>query len=238
MRAGWFRAQPIADDLAEYLAALRGRDVAGGHLVFVGGECCQHFPLLALGNLREIQGASEFGCDLIEFRRLTRIALKECLGRKRKQRPFVGLEYIDSPSERGAEFIRFPLMNAENDPERAAARREIRSLLESSIEALPEVYRVAFVMRDVEDMSVEETASFLGIPSATIKTRLHRARKLLRETLDERLAPSLKDTFPFAGARCARITEAVLARLSRSVCSDPPPDTGGCDVEPESPRRF
>jgi RNA polymerase sigma-70 factor (ECF subfamily) len=81
------------------------------------------------------------------------------------------------------------------------------------MDALPEPFRLVFVMRDVEEMSIEETASHLGIRPETVKTRLHRARRLLRQSLDSQLASSLKGAFPFAGARCARITAAVLSRL-------------------------
>jgi RNA polymerase sigma-70 factor, ECF subfamily len=77
-----------------------------------------------------------------------------------------------------------------------------------------------FVMRDVEEMSIEDTAEHLGIRPETVKTRLHRARRLLRKSLDEKVAPVLKDAFPFQGARCARITNAVLARLD--LLADPP----------------
>jgi RNA polymerase sigma-70 factor, ECF subfamily len=76
-------------------------------------------------------------------------------------------------------------------------------------------------MRDIQEMSIEETADHLAIPPETVKTRLHRARRLLREGLDAKLAPALKDTFPFQGARCARITEAVLARLGLEAASAP-----------------
>ena len=83
------------------------------------------------------------------------------------------------------------------------------------MDGLPEPFRLVFVMRDVEEMSIEETASHLGIRPETVKTRLHRARRLLRQSLDGQLASTLKDAFPFAGARCARITETVLSRLGK-----------------------
>jgi RNA polymerase sigma-70 factor (ECF subfamily) len=79
------------------------------------------------------------------------------------------------------------------------------------------------VLRDIEEMSIEETAGHLGIRPETVKTRLHRARKLLREALDEKLASALRDTFPFAGARCARIADAVLARIGLADAPSPLP---------------
>jgi RNA polymerase sigma-70 factor (ECF subfamily) len=72
---------------------------------------------------------------------------------------------------------------------------------------------MVFVLRDMEEMSIEETAQQLGLRPETVKTRLHRARRLLRRALDQTLSSALTDAFPFAGARCARITQNVLARL-------------------------
>jgi RNA polymerase sigma-70 factor (ECF subfamily) len=163
--------------------------------------------------LRAFSGLRDFRGDASIATWLTRITLNECLGRKRKQRPTVGLEALQSAEVSGAQIIRFPGMNSNSDPERSAAHMEIRKLLESSIDLLPEAFRMVFVMREVEDLSIEETAAALGIRPETVKTRLHRARLMLRAALQDQLASSLKDTFPFAGARCARITEAVLARL-------------------------
>ena len=139
--------------------------------------------------------------------------INEALGRKRKRRQTVGVEALEAAQQESAQIIRFPNMNAETDPERSAAQREIRQLLERSIDALPEAFRVVFVMRDVEELSIEETATLLAIRPETVKTRLHRARRLLRQSLDTEMATTLKGSFPFAGARCAHITEAVLSRM-------------------------
>ena len=146
---------------------------------------------------------------------LTRIVMNEAMGRLRRQRPTVELTVLDAIHEQqGAEIIPFPLADAAaENPERSAARREIRELLERAVDNLPESYRVVFVMRAIEEMSVEETASYLNMRAETVKTRLHRARRLLREALDAQLASTLTEVFPFAGARCARIADAVLARL-------------------------
>lgn len=145
---------------------------------------------------------------------LTRIALNEALGRVRQRRPTVGVEHIDRIEERGeARIIVLPTAQKDGDPETAAARAEIRRLLERAVDRLPDPFRVVFVLRDIEEMSVEETAAQLGLRPETVKTRLHRARRLLREALDRTLSSALADTFPFAGARCARITEAVLRRI-------------------------
>jgi RNA polymerase sigma-70 factor (ECF subfamily) len=146
---------------------------------------------------------------------LTRIALNEALSRKRKQRPTTELAAAEIVPPTSAQIIAFPNLNV-TDPERTMAQDQIRKLLESSIDALPEAFRVVFVLRDVEEMSTEEAASFLGIRPETVKTRLHRARRMLREALHEHVGSALKDTFPFGGGRCARMTETVLSRLGRS----------------------
>ncbi len=170
-------------------------------------DAVQETYLRAFAALRTFRGDASLATWL------TRITLNEALGRKRRERPTADLEVLDTVAQHDAQIIRFPTMSADADPERAVARREIRKLLEDSVDALPDTFRLVFVMRDVEEMSIEETASFLGIRPETVKTRLHRARRLLREALDEHLASTLKDSFPFAGQRCARITEAVLDRL-------------------------
>ncbi len=163
--------------------------------------------------LRAFEGLSQFREEAMLSTWLTRIAINEALGRKRKRRATVGVEAIEAAQQESAQIIRFPIMNDQTDPERSAAQREIRQLLERSIDALPEPFRVVFVMRDVEELSTEETAASLAIRPETVKTRLHRARRLLRQSLDTEMATTLKGSFPFAGARCARITEAVLARM-------------------------
>ena len=109
-------------------------------------------------------------------------------------------------------------MGAIIDPERQTALAEIRSLLEEAIDALPKPFREVFVLRQVEGLSVEETAQVLSLAPETVKTRLYRARTRLQRTLQDQLAPALKDTFPFEGERCRRLTGAVLRRLG---CSGP-----------------
>lgn len=171
-------------------------------------DVVQETYLRAFSNLAKFRGKSSLATWL------TRIALNEAMGRKRKQRITVTLESVETAQEdTSAQIIQFPAMSTETDPERSAAQREIRILLERAMDALPEAFRLVFVMRDVEEMSIEETATYLRIRPETVKTRLHRARRLLRQSLDGQLASTLKGAFPFAGARCARITEAVLSRL-------------------------
>ena len=101
----------------------------------------------------------------------------------------------------------------EKGPEGSAQRAEMRRLLEKHIDGLPEAYRPVFMLRAVEELSVEETAAVLAIPEATVRTRFFRARSLLREALAQEIDLGCADAFGFAGERCDRIVARVLERL-------------------------
>lgn len=144
---------------------------------------------------------------------LTRIVLNEAYGRLRQRRTTVGVEQIEASQFDGGQVIAFPSKFGNEDPAAATARAQIRRLVEHAIDELPEPFRIVFVMREIEECSVEETASALDLREETVKTRLHRARRLLRAALHGTLSTTLTDAFPFLGARCARMTTAVLKRL-------------------------
>ncbi|TIP32588.1 MAG: RNA polymerase sigma factor, partial [Mesorhizobium sp.] len=143
---------------------------------------------------------------------LSRIVINEALGRLRKKKRIVAM-----PENPDAQIIRFPLnsndLNPGDDPERTMAQRQILGLVERATDSLPDVYRTVFVARVIEGLSIEETADLLGIRPETVKTRLHRARALVRKALDDEIGPVLLDAFPFAGRRCERLTQAVMKRL-------------------------
>jgi RNA polymerase sigma-70 factor (ECF subfamily) len=140
---------------------------------------------------------------------LVRIALNEALGRKRRVRPMIEIDEIDE--RQATRVIMFP--SASNDPESDLSRRQVRRILEEAIDSLPSLFRTVFVLRAVEDMSVEDIALQLGIPEATVRTRMHRSRTLLRKTIEKKLSASLIDVFPFDGVRCKRLTDRVLAMI-------------------------
>lgn len=98
-------------------------------------------------------------------------------------------------------------------PEAAAAHVRLRGLLEEAIAKLPEQFRTVFVLRDVEGLSVEDTAQVLGVVAGTVKTRLLRARRKLQDMLAPEVRTALSGTFPFAGADCAALTQRVLEGL-------------------------
>ena len=143
---------------------------------------------------------------------LSRIAMNEALGRLRRRRPGVELSSLP-PGTLEAQIIQFPLLSATDDPERTMAQREIQHVVEGAIDELPEPFRMVFITRVVEGMNVEETADILGLKPETVKTRLHRARTMLRDNVEKKIGPVVMDAFPFAGRRCDRLTEAVLTRL-------------------------
>ncbi|HTM76798.1 MAG TPA: RNA polymerase sigma factor [Devosia sp.] len=145
---------------------------------------------------------------------LTRIALNEALGRARRQRPTTGIEQIDIESSRsGGQVILFPTVQAPIDPETEMSRMEVRQLLERAVDELPTAFRAVFVLRDVEGMSIEEAASHLGIKPETVKTRLHRARRLLRAAIEAQMSDAFTALFPFDGARCVSMADRVVAQL-------------------------
>jgi len=145
---------------------------------------------------------------------LARIVINECLGRLRRGH---GAEVIALP---GAEPEHHEPMEdrMEDDPdqrpERAAMRAELRALMETCIDRLPDAFRTVFILRAVEEMSVEDVAAALNLPEATVRTRLFRARGLLREGLSRDIDLAMSDAFSFDGQRCDRIVARVLQRAA------------------------
>ena len=148
---------------------------------------------------------------------LARIVRNEAIDRLRardSRRSHVAIEAeLGEQGEQPAREETNAMSGSMIDPEALAANAEWQRMLEQAIQRLPEQFRTAFVLREVEGLSVEETAEYLGIPPATVKTRDHRARNLLRTYLSENIDATIPQTFPFLGARCDRIVDNVLARL-------------------------
>ena len=142
---------------------------------------------------------------------LSRIAMNEALGRLRRRRPAVELDSLPQGALE-TEIIQFPL-SAAADPEKSMAQREIQAVVEHAIDELPEPFRLVFITRVIEGMNVEETAEILSLRPETVKSRLHRARNMLRDIVEKKIGPVVMEAFPFAGKRCERLTDAVLKRL-------------------------
>ncbi len=144
---------------------------------------------------------------------LVRIAVNEALGRLRKRRPTVDLHQLLGLDEAGGDGGAASFGVRPETPEAAVARSELRSLIEAAIDTLPQAFRTVFVLRAVEEFSVDETADCLGIPKDTVKTRYHRAKRALRNTLHREVQLAITDAFPFGGRHCDRIVDTVLKRL-------------------------
>ena len=171
-------------------------------------DAVQDAYLDAYRHLAEFRADSQLGTWLV------RIVANHALMRLRKQkrdRVVVPFSVFRSGSQELDE-MELPDNRAE-PPASAALRAEVRRILERRIDELPVAFRTVFVMREVEEMSVEETAESLGIPPATVRSRLFRARALLREALARDIDVAAADVFSFAGTRCDRIVNVVLSRL-------------------------
>jgi RNA polymerase sigma-70 factor (ECF subfamily) len=151
---------------------------------------------------------------------LTKIAVHEALARVRRRRRFDETGTIHDWDGDTMNELKTP----EPDPERQAFAGELRALIESAIETLPGHYRAVFVMREVEGMSTAETAECLDITEETAKTRLHRARTLLREDLYRRAGVASASAFPFQAPRCDRVVLAVLERIEAVTSPDRAPN--------------
>lgn len=133
---------------------------------------------------------------------LTRIALNEALARRRRAQP-------DAPGDDVMEHLPDP----RSSPEQRASDHELRSVLQVAIDRLPEHFRTVFVLREVQGLSVAETAESLDLKEDTVKTRLHRARILLQHAILQAAEPQLSGSLPFPAPRCDRVVAAVLRRL-------------------------
>ena len=134
---------------------------------------------------------------------LTRIAINEALAEQRR-----GLRTV--PQD-GATMSELP--GPGRNPEESAQDEEQRRVLVRAVDALPGIFRTVFMLRQVQELSVEETARCLDLTEPTVKTRLHRARALLRRGLLEQVEPLLGELLPFHAPRCDRVVAAVLARI-------------------------
>jgi RNA polymerase sigma-70 factor (ECF subfamily) len=170
-------------------------------------DALQEAYVQAYRKMSEFRGDAEVGTWL------TRIVINQALMqlRKRKRERTV-VPFGNRASAEDGREVDVVDARAES-PADLAQRTEVRRIIERRIDELPVAFRAVFVMREVEEMTVLEAAEALGIPEATVRTRLFRARALLREKLDRDMDTARAGVFPFAGARCDRIVAAVLARI-------------------------
>jgi RNA polymerase sigma-70 factor (ECF subfamily) len=166
-------------------------------------DAMQEAYLRAFAKLDQFAGQAKFSTWL------TKIAVYEALGRLRRAKSEEELPET---------------MNIDDNPERTTYGRELQSAIEKAVDGLPSLYRSVFVMREVEDLSVAETAECLGITQESVKTRLHRARALLRSRLEHAVGSATSGAFSYLGSRCDRMTATVMERINRSVDDVLPPE--------------
>ncbi len=142
---------------------------------------------------------------------LTRIAVHEALARVKKRDRLTEFDENEEASEQT--MTAFNLIG--RTPEQQASNAELRALLEAAVESLPQGYRIVFVLREIEGLDTAETAQSLGVTEETVKTRLHRARALLREELFQRAGIATSYAFEFHLSRCDRVVKNVLDRIAR-----------------------
>jgi RNA polymerase sigma-70 factor (ECF subfamily) len=143
---------------------------------------------------------------------LSRLVLNECFARMRRE---VRRQNV-IPMVSASHHIQATQMIVDDSdsPEGAVGRLQIRDLLERRVDELPEHYRTVFVLRSVEELSVDETAECLGIAAETVRSRHFRAKAMLRESLERDVSLAERDLFEFGGTHCNRIVERVLQRIS------------------------
>jgi RNA polymerase sigma-70 factor (ECF subfamily) len=165
-------------------------------------DAVQEAYLRIYRSIGEFRGESKLSTWLV------RVVANEALMRRRKD----GRRARIVPIHDG-EYAEAALQDEVEGPQRMAERSEMRALLEREIDALPDGFRAVFVLRALEELSVDETAAALGIPEATVRTRFFRARSQLRESLSREIDVSLEDVFSFAGERCDRVVARVLTLI-------------------------
>jgi RNA polymerase sigma-70 factor (ECF subfamily) len=171
-------------------------------------EAVQASYLSAFANITSFEGRSSLSTWL------TRITVNEALGRRRREKR--RRRHLEQEGVAVLDHYRDAMMRGSETetPDVALAREQVRKLLEQAVGRLQEPFRTVFVLRDIEGLSAEETANILNVPVATIKTRLFRSRRQLKEVLAPEVGTLLNGTFPFAGHDCAALTQRVLAALS------------------------
>ena len=172
-------------------------------------DALQEAYLAAFRHMADFRGDAALGTWL------TRIVVNQALQallRTRRDRVVVPFEESDAQHE-ALNVADSP----DTGPENMLLRAQTRRLIERNIDALPEGYRTVFVLREVEDLTVEETAAALDIPPATVRTRLFRAKARLRESLAQQMDVATQDAFGFDGERCDRIVRTVLDRIETGL---------------------
>jgi RNA polymerase sigma factor (sigma-70 family) len=161
--------------------------------------------------LQAYRGLNQFRGEASLATWLSRLVLNECLARMRRSTRRRNV--IPMVSADAEEDVNKVAVDSSERPDSSVARMQMRDMLERKVDELPENFRAIFVLRSVEEMSVEETAACLGIPEATVRSRHFRAKSLLREALAQELDLAERDVFEFGGKHCDGLVARVLKKL-------------------------
>ena len=153
-------------------------------------DVLQEAFLKAYSHLPSFQGQSKF------YTWIVRIAVNEALMKLRKRKSDRSVS-LDEPQDTGEDTVAREIAVWEDDPEQKYSREELRSILDKSIDSLKPSFRTVFVLRDIEELSTEETADALGISIPAVKSRLLRARLQLRERLTRLFKRKGDDVFAY-----------------------------------------
>jgi RNA polymerase sigma-70 factor, ECF subfamily len=167
-------------------------------------DVMQETYVRAYEHLDQFAGRSQFRTWL------TRIAVNEALARSERGKRF---HQPEDGHDFGGDFMDL-FSSPEASPEEKVSESEMRGLLEQAIARLPEAYRSVLLLRDVEEISIEEVARMLNLTEATVKVRLHRARRTLRRTIFQKAGKQLRGVFSFDAVRCDRIVACVFRRIA------------------------
>jgi RNA polymerase sigma-70 factor (ECF subfamily) len=170
-------------------------------------DVMQQAYINAFTHLDQFEERSEFSTWL------TRIALNEAFARRQKMRR---AESVSRNVDDEGRALMETITSSQPDPERQAYAQELRDVLEAAVDELPERYRTVFMLRDIEGLSTSETGVGLGLGDEAVKTRLHRARAMIRRSVSARIGVAAAGAFQFQAPRCDRVVNAVLERIALS----------------------
>lgn len=153
-------------------------------------DVLQETFLKAYTHLDDFQGNSKF------YTWLVRIAVNEALMKLRKRRSDRTVP-LDEPIDTGEDEMVREIAVWDENPEESYSREELGELLDQAVQSLKPAYRTVFILRDIEEMSIEETAEALGLSISAVKSRLLRARLQLREKLTRQFRRKGDDAFAY-----------------------------------------
>ena len=175
-------------------------------------DVMQQAYINAFTHLDQFEERSQFSTWLI------RIALNEAFGRRRKMQRNESMTATQSAQDEDHGELMDTIASPQADPERQAYAQELGRALEAAVDTLPETYRTVFMLRDIEGLSTSETGEGLGLGDEAVKTRLHRARAMIRRAVTAQIGAVAAGSFQFHAPRCDRVVAHVLGAIGDATC--------------------